>query len=100
MLKPPGAFPRSSPLSAAAIAALAGLIACVGCTAPPTSPFETVQQKALRRAVVDAAQREMAQASNQPVPIVTTRTSGLESLGIKPELMPEINEMAGPQAYD
>lgn len=49
---------------------------------------------------MDAAQRELAQASRQPNPVVTTRTSGLESLGIKPELMPELEEMAGPHAYD
>jgi outer membrane protein TolC len=31
---------------------------------------------------------------------VTTRTSGLESLGIQPGYLPELNSMAGPQAYD
>jgi outer membrane protein TolC len=85
------------PISAPAVLALTALLCA--CTAP-TSPFETVQQKALRRSVVDAAARELADASTRPNPLVTTRTSDLESLGIKPELMPDLEQMAGPKAYD
>src|SRR5436190_7531328 len=99
MRKPPGAFPHHW-LSAAGLATLAGLLAAGGCVSPPTSPFESVQQKALKRSVIDAAQREVAQAAQQPTPVVTTRTSGLESLGIQPSYLPELNAMAGPQAYD
>src|SRR3954471_16883476 len=86
-------------LSAAAGIALALAFIGGGCTQPRTGRFEIQSQHDLRRSVVDAAQREVAPASDHPAPVVTMRPSTLEELGIKPDLLPELENMAGPQAY-
>ncbi len=69
------------------------LVALAGCASDPLSEDE------LRRSVSDAAAREAADASRRPEKRQTTRTPGVERLGINPSFMQELERMAGPGAY-
>ncbi|MBL8761099.1 MAG: TolC family protein [Phycisphaerae bacterium] len=79
--------------SARLVAATGLLAALAGCATDPLSEDE------LRRAVSDAAPREAADASRLPEVRQTTRSPGVDRLGINPSFMPELERMAGPGAY-
>jgi outer membrane protein TolC len=88
-------------LSCRPLAALAGLAAglLTGCTSPPTSPFENRLQTDLRRAMVDAARRELREADRYPESRATSRGNGEANLGIPPEQLEEVKRMAGLSSY-
>jgi outer membrane protein TolC len=54
----------------------------------------------LRRSVIEAAQRELAESRRFPTPVVTEQVPSSERLGIRPEIMPEVERMAGPRANE
>jgi len=85
---------------ATALAAAAG-VACLlpGCTSGRTSPFESRLQSDLRRSMVDAARRELREADQNSEPVTTTRPNGEATLGMTPEHLAELKEMAGLQSY-
>lgn len=74
------------------------LATLAGCASP--SPLGQQGERELRRAVTEAAAREVAQAQREGKPIVITREPGAERIGIRPQFMPELDAMAGPKAYD
>ncbi|MFM9996958.1 MAG: TolC family protein [Phycisphaerales bacterium] len=80
-----------------AVAALAGLVAAAGC-AP--SPLAADGEADLRRSVIHAIRRQLGDAQRLPAPRTTEREFRVEDLGIAPELMPQIETLAGPGAYD
>lgn len=84
---------------AAQPAALAAplLVLLAGCT---SSPLAHQTETNLRRSVIDAVEREVADAEANPQPVTTTREDFSNRLGIKPAMMPELERMAGPQSYD
>jgi outer membrane protein TolC len=57
-------------------------------------------ERDLRRSVLDSVQREMTLAQKYPADLKTSRDVSVDNLHIKPELMPELERMAGPQSYD
>jgi len=104
-MTPPGnAIRRSAAASAARarapiapITLLAALAALPGCVAD--SPFAAETESQLRRAVIDTAQRELREAQQFPQGVVTARDNRTPTLGIRPESIPELLQMAGPQSY-
>ncbi|MBI1190509.1 MAG: hypothetical protein GC200_07515 [Tepidisphaera sp.] len=73
------------------------LVLLAGCT---SSSLSNQTETNLRRSVVESVKREVADAEAFPQPVVTTREDYSNRLGIKPEIMPEIDKMAGPKSYD
>lgn len=78
-------------------ASLAALMALSGCA---TSPFEDDNSASLRRSVIDATRRELADAERTPAPVVTRRDNAMADLGLEPSRMPELEKMGGPRSYD
>jgi len=64
-----------------------------------SSPLLDQSESSIRRSVVDAAQRELREPQRRPRPIVTRRIDLSQSLGIKPEMMGEVEKMAGIKSY-
>lgn len=78
----------------------AGLaIALAGCASSDTSPFARQSQRQLERSIIEEAERELADAKSQPLAVVTSREPGIERLNIRPDLMQELDAMAGPGSY-
>ncbi len=74
-----------------------------GCARSPFADDRRADQsaeRALRRLVVDAAARELAEADRHAAPVVTRRESQVDLLKISPDLLPELDSMAGPAAHD
>lgn len=65
-----------------------------------SSPLARQSEQELRRSVVESTRREIVEAERFPGLRRTERAPGLAGLGIRPELMPELERMAGPGAYD
>jgi outer membrane protein len=82
----------------AAGALLLSLLA--GCASPRTSPFESRLQSDLRRAVVDAARRELREAEQYPEKLTTRRGNGEADLGIPPSQLEDLKRMAGLKSYE
>jgi outer membrane protein TolC len=79
------------------LTAIAGLaVASAGCSSPLTAQGE----RDLRRSVLDSVRREVDEARLHPEPRATERGPGIEKLQLKPELIPELERMAGPGSYD
>jgi len=78
--------------------ALALVLAAGGCT----TPINQEPENALRRAVVDAVRRELADAQTQPDPLVTQRAGSIADLRIPPDkyFPEELARMGGPDSYD
>ncbi len=74
-----------------------GLVAVAGCA---RSPLADARERDLRDSVIHSVRRELAEAGNYPAVLVTERDFGPERLGIDPELMPQLEKMGGPGAYD
>ena len=70
-----------------------------GC-APSRSPFALEAERELRRAAIDSTRRELEDARLFPKPVVTTRDDVGTELTIKPEVMPELQQMAGMKSYE
>jgi outer membrane protein TolC len=49
---------------------------------------------------MEAASRELADAATQPSPVVTSREDGTSRLNIRPDIMEELDRMAGPRSYE
>jgi outer membrane protein len=81
-------FACSAPL---ALALLAG---CRG-----ESPFQRESERAIRDAVIDSARRELGESQQTSRSIVVTREAPKARLAIMPELLPELEQMAGIASY-
>jgi hypothetical protein len=79
----------------AGLAAL-GALFLAGCRSPLTVEAE----RDLRRSVLDSVRRELAQPVRFPEQRVLERGPGVERLQLSPELLPELERMAGPGSYD
>lgn len=79
-----------------------GALALVLCAGGCTTPINQEPENALRRSVVEAVRREMADAQTQPDPMVTQRTGSIEDLRIPADrlFLEELSRMAGPDSYD
>ncbi len=74
-------------------AVLAFSLTLAGCV----SPLSDNPDNQLRRSIAHAVERELESARRHPEPVTLTRESRLDELGIKPEFMRELEEMAGPE---
>jgi outer membrane protein len=79
----------------AAASTLVVLIA-VGCA----SPLAAQSERDLRRSVLDSVRRELAQPVQFTEQRILERDTGVERLELAPELLPELERMAGPASYD
>ena len=70
-------------------------LASGGCS----TPIRDASEKDLRRSVVESVQRELAEGQAHPEVRETSRDAGVERLGLKPEILKTLDEMAGPGAY-
>lgn len=64
-----------------------------------STPIRDASEKDLRRSVVESVQRELAESQAHPDMRETGRDAGVERLGLKPEILKTLDEMAGPGAY-
>jgi outer membrane protein len=79
------------------LTALAGLtIGIGGCS----SPLAVQSERSLQRSVLESLNRELADARRYPEHRETAPWTGLEVLRLRPELVPELERMAGPASYD
>ncbi len=76
--------------------ALALLAAAGGCETPVGESAE----RTLRQSVLDSVRREASDPARHAGDRVTDRIAASELLGIKPELLPELHAMAGPEATE
>lgn len=76
-------------------AGIVALVAVCGCS----SPLYDQPERDLRRAVREASARELAEAKKRPEFLRTERVSRLAALQLQPEVMDELDRMAGPQSY-
>lgn len=84
-----GQAARTGPVIALALAALAGC----------ASPIKPQGQEELRMSVIEATKRELASPERWPEVRQTQRETSRDTLGIRPEFMPEVLQMAGPDSY-
>lgn len=71
------------------------LLAAAGCA----SPLTNMPDRDLRRSVRESSEREIAESQDHPQLVALKRESRVEALNIKPELMEQLSEMAGPRSY-
>lgn len=83
-----------APVLALVVGSLAGLSGCAS-----QSPLAMDSEKQLRRSVVEASARELADAQTQPKAVVTARTEGVGSLNLRDDIKRELEQMAGPSSY-
>jgi outer membrane protein len=81
----------------ATLGACAAVVALAGACA---SPLTADAERDLRRSVLDSVRRELAQPVQFAEPVVLERERGVERLQLAPELIPELERMAGPGSYD
>lgn len=86
---------RGGTLLAFALTAGTVSVAMSGCS----SDLPTANEDALRRSVMDSVTREIREAEAHAETLTLTPEGGQERLGIRPELMPELETMAGPDSY-
>lgn len=72
-----------------------GLSGCVS-----SSPMSDPGERALRRAVEEATFREITEAERTGSQRVLEREDSVSKLGISAQFMPELEKMAGPNAYE
>jgi outer membrane protein len=87
--------PRMTALVFAPLPAL--LVALAGCAS--SNPLADDGERALRRVVEEAAFREITEAEQRGGPRTLTREDAVGALGIAPQFRPELDKMAGPEAY-
>jgi len=87
--------PSTSSLLLATVPSL--LVAFAGCSS--SSPLADDGERALRRVVEEAAFREITEAEKRGGPRTLTRDDAVGALGIAPQFRPELDKMAGPEAY-
>lgn len=76
----------------AAVLLAAGSVSVAG-------PLDNQPDRDLRRVIRETTERETAQAAKRPVPQRLTRVSRLENLGLKPEVLDELNRVSGLTSY-
>lgn len=74
----------------------AGLL-CLGCRSD--SPLKEQSELELRRSVIEAATRELADARSQPGRVETAREADVARLNIRPDILEELTKMGGPDSY-
>lgn len=79
----------------AAIPAALLLALCGGCG----SPLDARPDTELRRAVLAASQREIQPALERSSLLTTARVSKIDSLGIRPEIVADLERASGPESY-
>lgn len=84
---------RARRRAAGACLALAMLAGCA-------SPIRNASEKELRRSVLESVRRELADSASSPGSRETTREAGVERLGLRPDILQRLDEMAGPRAYE
>lgn len=89
------ARPLAGVLAVASIAAGCGS----GGTLGGRSPLWDPQDRDLRRSIRESAERELVEARTRPEARLTARSSVLEELNLKPEVLEELSRMAGPASY-
>ncbi|MDX2147212.1 MAG: TolC family protein [Planctomycetota bacterium] len=93
----PTSHPRhriSIPERLALASTLAVAMAAGGCH----SPLRDESEQSLRESVVESVRRQTGDAERSPAPRVTEREEGVSRLGIRPQFLPEVESMAGPEA--
>jgi outer membrane protein len=78
-----------------ALPAIGAALLLVGCA----TPLHDRPVDELRRAVAQSAGREMIEAQKTPDIITLTREPRVESLGLRPDILEELETMAGPASY-
>lgn len=68
-----------------------------GCT---SSPLKRASKQELRRSLLDSVARETAEAATRPDELQLRRYDKVSELVLKPDLIPELEAMGGPNAYD
>jgi outer membrane protein len=82
------------------LAASAGLTSILSGCATASSPLSRESERQLKQSIAEAAARELADAAEQPKSVVTTREEGVTSLDIRPDILQELQGMAGPRSYE
>ncbi len=89
--------PRPTPRRTRPTALILALLALAGgCE----TPIGDASERTLRESVLDSTRRELFDADRYAGERHTERQNSTALLGIKPELMPELNAMAGPDATE
>jgi len=94
----PAVYPRTlgaACLCATLFSSVLTLLFAAGCE----TPVAIDTNRSLRNSAIATARRETADAQSQPAIRTTDREDQLNDMGLKPELMPELEKMAGPKAY-
>lgn len=78
-----------------ALAASTGLVLLGACA----SPFDDKADRDLRRTIRLSTEREVAEAAQSPEAQRLMRDDRVDQLGIKPETLAQLEEMAGPSSY-
>jgi outer membrane protein TolC len=73
-----------------------GLAVLAGCT----TPLSDESERLLHRTILESVRREAAEAERLAEPRLTEREPGIDRLGLKPEVMAELETMAGLDSYD
>lgn len=90
--------PRATTRAAARalLAAVASSSVLAACAQSPLGDGD--QEAALRRSIIEAANRELAEARKYPKPVITEQPPSPDRLGISQDRLPEVERMAGPAA--
>lgn len=84
-------------LAGTGISLIVALVLLAGCSSPLHDRASPEQE--LRRSVLDAARREIAEAQRSPGDRVTTREDRLKALDLKPQIIEELNRISGLDSY-
>lgn len=79
--------------------AAGGLAGALLVAAAAAGPLDSQPDRDLRRVIRETSERETAQAARRPVPQRLHRVSRLENLGLKPEVLDELNRVSGLTSY-
>ncbi|MCA9277480.1 MAG: TolC family protein [Phycisphaeraceae bacterium] len=94
-LQPRPTDTRRACLSALGISAASVLVLLSGCA----SPFQPTGQEEMRTQVLNSLARELARSNEYPEAQTVHRETSSDVLGIRPEFMTEVEQMAGPDSY-
>lgn len=78
---------------------IAGVLVLAGGVGGCASPLQDRGDRDLRRSIRISAERELAEASERPDPIRLTREDRVGRLGIKADVIQQLEETAGPDSY-
>lgn len=78
---------------------VAALTAAMATSSGCASPLFDQPDRDLRRAVREASARELAEAQRRPRAVTTKREDLSANLNLAPEVLEELNRMAGPHSY-